>query len=466
MEFIGRKNELAFLESCYSNPKAQLVILYGRRRVGKTETLREFCKNKDHVFYASQEAARPEQIASFSQRMFEAGSAASRYLSSYGSWEAAFSDIPQLPFSDKKLVVIDEFPYIVKGDASIPSMLQNLWDHVLKDANVMIVLCGSAMSFIEKELLSEKNPLYGRATGILRMDPMPYWDAAKFFPRYSPEEKILSYAVLGGIPHYLSQFDPDAAVGENIKRSILRKGSALYSEVEFLMHEEFRETAVYNSIIQAVALGATRLNEIAQKTMLGSQKASVYLKNLVEVGILEREFSVADSIKEQANGQRGLYRVSDNFFRFWYSTVFANRSSLELFDVDGVYEHEVQPMLGEFASLPFERICADWVRKQNREGHLAFRLTSIGRWWSKGAEIDILGSDKAHKRLLLGECKFTHAKVGMGEYGALAAKAELFRGEESHLYFFSKSGFDRKIFELQRADSKLHLIGIADLFEE
>ena len=193
-----------------------------------------------------------------------------------------------------------------RGNKSIPSILQNLWDTVLKDSNVMIILCGSAMSFMEKELLAEKNPLYGRATGIYKMNAMGFYDAARFFPEYSERDKVLTYAVLGGIPHYLRQFDPEISVAENIKRNILTKGSALYSEVEFLLHQELRETQIYNSVIEAVALGNTKLNDISQKSLIeDTSKTSVYLKNLIELGIVRREFSVDAGVKERANANRG-----------------------------------------------------------------------------------------------------------------------------------------------------------------
>lgn len=181
----------------------------------------------------------------------------------------------------------------------------------------MIILCGSAMSFMEKELLAEKNPLYGRATGIYKMKEMGFYDAIKFFPEYSPRDKVIAYSVLGGIPHYLRQWSPKLSVAENIKRNILTKGCILYSEVDFLLHQQLRETSIYNSIIEAVALSNTSLNNISQKSLVeDTSKTSVYLKNLIELGIVEREFSVDTKTKEQANGNRGIYRLTDNFFVF------------------------------------------------------------------------------------------------------------------------------------------------------
>ena len=267
--FIGRETELKFLNDKYSENGGQLIVLYGRRRVGKTETLREFCKGKPHVFFSCTQTTDPVQLRNFSARMLREDIPAKSYITEFTDWERAFRAVRELPYGDrKKLLVIDEFPYMCRGNKSIPSILQNLWDAELRDANVMIILCGSAMSFIEKELLAEKNPLYGRATGIYKMKEMGFYDAAKFFPDYSDRDKVLAYAVLGGIPHYLRQWNPGLSIDENIKRNILTKGCILYSEVEFLLHQELRETPIYNSIIEAVALGSTKLNDISQKSLV------------------------------------------------------------------------------------------------------------------------------------------------------------------------------------------------------
>ncbi|MCD8156094.1 MAG: ATP-binding protein [Clostridiales bacterium] len=215
-----------------------MIVLYGRRRVGKTETLREFCKGKPHFFFSCTQSTDKIQLSRFSAQMMRENIPASRYIKTFDDWETAFLSLPELPYGDRRrLIVIDEFPYMCKSNKSIPSILQNIWDAQLEDSNIMIVLCGSAMSFIEKELLAEKNPLYGRTTGIYKMKEMGFYEAARFFPNYSEKDKIYAYAVLGGIPHYLSQWNPELSVGENIKRNILTKGCTLYSEVEFLLHK-------------------------------------------------------------------------------------------------------------------------------------------------------------------------------------------------------------------------------------
>lgn len=463
--FIGREAELKFLQDKYTEERGQLIVLYGRRRVGKTETLREFCKDKPHVFFSCTQTTDLVQLRNFSSRMFKENIPAKNYISEFADWEKAFRAVLDLPYGNqKKLLVIDEFPYMCRGNKSIPSILQNLWDAELRDSNVMIILCGSAMSFIEKELLSEKNPLYGRATGIYKMKEMGFYDAIKFFPEYSDRDKVLTYAVLGGIPHYLRQWNPKLSVDENIKRNILTKGCILYSEVEFLLHQELRETPIYNSIIEAVALGNTKLNDISQKSLLeDTAKTSVYLKNLMELGIVEREFSVDSKIKERANTGRGTYRLTDNFFRFWYAFGFANYSQLEDGDVDGVYEYVVKPALHEFASFAFEDVCREFVRMLQKKNELPFRYSKMGRWMGKTTvrdekasdglrtaetEIDLLCIGKDAKEYLVGECKFKGVPFSYSEYLDTLAKLTPLK-EKSKFYYalFSESGFDQKILD-------------------
>ncbi len=478
--FIGREQELKFLNDKYEEPGGQLIVLYGRRRVGKTETLREFCKGKPHVFFSCIQTTDRVQLRKFSVRMLREDIPARSYITEFGNWEKALGAVSELPYGDqKKLLVIDEFPYMCHGNRSIPSILQNLWDSRLRQDNVMIILCGSAMSFIEKDLLAEKNPLYGRATGIYKMREMGFYDAVKFFPTYSPRDKVLTYAVLGGIPHYLKQWNSCLSVDENIKKNILTKGCILYSEVDFLLHQELRETPIYNSIIEAVALGNTRLNEISQKSLVeDTSKTSVYLKNLIELGIVEREFSVDVKVKEQANTSRGSYHLTDNFFRFWYAFGFANYSQLEDGDVDGVYEYVVKPALHEFAAYTFEDVCREFVRQMQRKNALPFRYTRMGRWYGKTTvrdekatgglrtaetEIDILCMDREEKEYLVGECKFKGNAFSYSEYLDTLAKLTPWKEKARfHYALFSESGFDSRITE-RAAENNTTLYGLEEI---
>ena len=477
--FIGREAELNFLQEKYDENRGQLIVLYGRRRVGKTETLKEFCKNKPHVFYSCTQSTDKVQLSKFSKQIFKEDIPAKKYISEFADWESALRSAADFPYGDKKkLLIIDEFPYMCKGNKSIPSILQALWDTELKDQNVMLVLCGSAMSFIEKELLAEKNPLYGRATGIYKMTEMGFYDAVKFFPDYSDKDKVLAYSVLGGIPHYLRQFNAQLSIAENIKKNILTKGCVLYSEVEFLLHQELRETPIYNSLIEAIALGNTKLNDISQKSLVeDTSKTSVYLKNLMELGIVAREFSVDSKTKEKANSNRGTYRLTDNFFRFWYAFGFTNLSQLEDGDVDGVYDFVVEPALHEFASFAFEDVCKEFVKELQKKNALPFRYSKIGRWTGKTTvrdkdaanglrvaetEIDLLCIDRDAKEYLVGECKFKGVPFSYSEY--LDTKAKLTPLKDTatfHYALFSESGFNEKIIAEaeNRRDIQLYELG-------
>ena len=479
--FIGREAELAFLQDRYEDKKGQLVVLYGRRRVGKTETLREFCKGKPHIFYSCTQSTDKVQLSKLSKQIFKENIPAKRYISEFADWESAFRSVLDLPYGDKKkLLIIDEFPYMCKGNKSIPSILQNLWDAELKEQNVMIVLCGSAMSFIEKELLAEKNPLYGRATGIYKMTEMGFYDAVKFFPDYSDSDKVLAYSILGGIPHYLRQFRPELSVAENIRRNILTKGCILYSEVDFLLHQELRETPIYNSIIEAVALGNTKLNDISQKSLVDdTSKTSVYLKNLIELGIVEREFSVDSRTKEKANSNRGTYRLTDSFFRFWYAFGFTNYSQLEDGDADGVYDYVIAPALQQFASFAFEDVCKEFVREMQKRNALPFRYSKMGRWTGKTTirdkeapngmrtgetEIDLLAIGRGEKEFLVGECKYKKEPFSYSEYLDTIAKLTP-RKKDAVFYYalFSASGFDEKIVAEQDNNSNLRLYDLEQI---
>ena len=467
--FFGRNQELRFLNNLYQSSGGQLVVLYGRRRVGKTELLHQFCAEKPHVFYSCREISDSEQLTAFGGRLTQAGLQVSRYGIVVSGWEAAFEKVLELPSGGaKKLLVIDEFPFMCKGNPAIPSILQTLWDEKLKNENIMIILCGSAMSFMEKKILSEKNPLYGRATGVYKLKELPVDDAIQFFPNYSFDDKLLAYAALGGIPHYLRQFDPTLSLKENIIKHILTRGCTLYSEVEFLIRQELREPAMYNTIIEAVALGNTKLNDIYMKTGLDKAKISVYLRNLMDLEIVEREFTVTASTKERATSTKGIYRITDNFFRFWYHFMFPHISDLEVGDTDGIFEHVIAPQLNAFSSSVFESVCITFVRKLSQQNKLGFRAAKVGRWWEKagsdGAEVDIAAFDAGLRNYLLGECKFRNSGMDTGDLEKLKSKSGFVKpGAKIQYAFFSKSGFSPELIAEAEKDESVSLFSLSDV---
>lgn len=457
--FIGRQAELEFLSQRYNSSKAELIVLYGRRRIGKTETLREFSKDKEAVFYTCSEITDLEQLKNFSNRLLAKNDALRQLLSVFSDWEQAFRVMAQIAgevksrTGKKLIVIIDEFPYMCRGNKSIPSILQKLWDEVLKNSNLILVLCGSAMSFIEKEILSEKNPLYGRATGIYKMKPMSFAEARQFFPKYNFYDQLACYGILGGIPFYLQQFSDDISVSENILQNILNRGCVLYSEVEFLLRQELRETAVYNSIITAIALGNNTLSLIHGKTQLENTKITSYIRNLIELGLVEREFSVLSRDKDRAGAGKGLYRLTDSYFNFWYAYVFGNISSIDSGDSNAVLKYIIEPDQHRYLSRTYENVCIQYLQQKNIAEELPFHFFRIGRWWDKvtkvekgkkittAEEIDIVATDHKHSKYLIGECKFRNELMDVDVYKKLVKKMTIPPDAEVHYCFFSLSGF-------------------------
>lgn len=472
-KFLGREPELKFLNRAYQSNQAEFIFLYGRRRIGKTELLHEFCKNKPSVFYVCRRYTDREQLINFSKELLNF-SGDHKYTSSFDTWDIAFSFIETLQKEEKTVIVIDEFPYACSGNDALPSILQIAWDSVLRNCNIMLVICGSSMSFIEEKLLAEKNPLYGRATGIYKMNPMPYYDAVKFFPNFSDEDKLTSLAILGGIPHYLKQFDSTLSLKDNIVENILSKGTVLFSEVDFLLREELRETSVYNTIIQAIALGNNSFNEIMIKTGLEKSKLSVYLKKLIELNILERELPALSGSKESTNSSKGLYELTDNFFRFWFAFAYPNLSLLEMDDPIAVWEDSIEKNLHDFASKAFEKICIQYMYICNKNRTLPFRFTNIARWWGKvtkpdesgklisvSEEIDLIAYDSEKKNYILGECKYTNEPFDMGQLRKLQSKLDL-KGN-IYYYLFSLNGFTKAVEELSESSDHITLISASDI---
>ncbi|MBE6105710.1 ATP-binding protein [Anaerovibrio lipolyticus] len=469
--FVGRKREMEFLQKCYDSPKAELVVIYGRRRIGKTELLKQFSHGKQAVFYACTECTAVEQLDRFSKRLLNTGMPASNYLNRFVDWDSAFRSIADIPAEGKKVLIIDEFPYMCKGTPEIPSILQNMWDHELSDQNIMLILCGSSVSFMEDELLGEKNPLYGRATGVYKLQPLSFTETKEFFPECTLEEQIVAYAILGGIPYYLEQFDSKSSLAENVKANILRKGCVLYNEVEFLLRQELRETSIYNTIIEAVALGNNTLALIHSKTQLEKSKITAYLRNLMELGIVEREFSVLATAKEREGSQRGLYQLTDSYFRFWYSFVYSSISELEAGDIEGIWQYQIEPQLHQFVSHNYEKVCIEYLRRKNQDGKLPFRFTQIGRWWDKvvhtvegkrrtvAEEIDIVATNRMGNEYLLGECKFRHQKAGEDVLRHLQQKFPVNKYKGKYYYvIFSFYGFTEDLLKVA-ADENVLLVG-------
>ena len=463
--FIGREKELTDLDELYAQNRFQLFVLYGRRRVGKTTLLNEFCKDKDSIFYSAEQSNNKLNLEKFSELVFIFFN--ERNLEPFSSWTNALSYIDEHQKNMRIVLVIDEFPYLVKKNKALLSELQHLIDHRLRNGNLFMVLCGSYMGFMEKEVLGSKSPLFGRRTGQLHMKPFNYQTSIKFLNRFTDEEKLKLYGAFGGTPLYLQQIESDETFEENIKRAFLKNTSYLYEEPLLLLRQEVQEPGVYSAIIEAIAGGYTKANEISTKIGEDAAKCLKYIKTLCELGILYKETPFG----EKESSRKTLYGISDFMFRFWYRYVFTNRTLIETGAKEAVWMKRIEPDYNNYMGLVFEKICMDYLNVQNAKGQLPILFTSIGRWWGTNpatrnqVEIDLIANDG--KDYLIGECKWRNEKLDLAVLQDLKQKADIFSRNRTHTWFvlFSKSGFTQAVVEEAEKNDNIILVSIDKLME-
>lgn len=415
--FINRTEELSFLQKRYDGKEFEFIVVYGRRRIGKTELIKEFAKSKPHIYILCNRAGTPANIQRFRKEI-------AKFLSEP---EIATGDIGEI-FSylaskskDRIILVFDEFPYLVEKDDAVPSMFQEVIDEILKNKNMMLLLCGSSISMMER-LLGYKNPLYGRKTGHMKIDFVNFRHFREFFPGNSIEENIRIYAILGGVPFYLEKFDKRKSALDNAKGEILSKQGRLYEEADFLLKEEFREPDVYKSILSAIASGSTRVAEIADKAGIKASNMDRYLKALMSLGIIKREIPATEK-----KSKKTLYSIDDNFFNF-YSLFFEPfRSDIEIGETRNL-EESLAKNFNTYVGKKFEKL----IRTEVIRKVLPFTVSKAGRWWGfyrdaegrKELEIDIVALNDATKDILFAECKWKDNADAKKVLDGLKTKAE------------------------------------------
>lgn len=463
--FIGREKELAELNDLYIQDKFQLFVLYGRRRVGKTTLLNEFCKGKDTIFYSAEQSNNKLNLEKFSRLVFSFYG--EENLEPFSSWGNALSYIDEKQKDKRLILVIDEFPYLVRKNKALLSEMQHLIDHKLKNGKLFIVLCGSYMGFMEKEVLGSKSPLFGRRTGQLHMKPFSYQTSMKFLDGFSDEDKLKLYGAFGGTPLYLQQIQLDNTFEENIKKAFLKVTSYLYEEPLLLLRQEVQEPGVYSAIIEAIAGGYTKSNEISTKIGEDSAKCLKYIKTLCELGILYKETPFGD----KDSSRKTIYGISDFMFRFWYRYVFGNRTLVETGAQEAVWQKRIEPNYSSYMGLVFEKVCSDYLTAQNANGNLPFLFTSIGRWWGtnpkthKQVEIDLIANDG--KDYLICECKWRNEKTDLSVLNELKENADIFNTKRDNTWFilFTKVGFTDAVLKEAQTDPNIILVDMSKLMD-
>ena len=461
--FIGRDAELAQLESLYASNRAELFILYGRRRVGKTELLRAFCASKPHLFFIATFSSDHDQLAAFSQGVYRLLHADVPEGFSYPSWEAALSALADLP--RRTVVILDEFTYLIGGNKAITSILQKVWDERLKNSKLFLILCGSYIGMMETEVLGYKAPLYGRRTGSYLLSPLELPAVPFFFPNYAPTQQLEAWAVLGGMPYYLSAFSDQEDIFSNIRKHILDVQGLLYAEPRLLLLEELREPRNYFSILRAIAQGSTRLNEIAQKAGVGDSSTTArYLDILQQMRLVYRSVPATESQPEKS--KKGIYHISDFFLRFWFRYVHPHQNALDLGMANGILEQRVRPTFEQFVSYAFEEAARSYVTRLARKGELSFLPERIGNWWDQNTEMDVVAISESERALLVGECKWSVNPVGTNILLDLRKKALALQATKSweniRYFLFSKSGYTPELQEQATRAENIHLVSVLD----
>ena len=452
--FHGRKFELSELQNLYLKNGFKFIVVYGRRRVGKTALIVEFIRDKDNIFYISTERNDKAALDSFSEKVFERFPAPAFMPNSFASWDNAFEYIADQVGNNRIVVVIDEYPYLVSGNPSISSILQKFIDTRYKQTNLFLILCGSSMNFMQNQVLGYTSPLYGRRSAQFHIKPFDYYDSGLFFPEMSPADKMLAYAVCGGVPQYLGAVAEYGDIAEGIIECFLRKSGILYEEPENLLKQELREPSVYNSLITSIANGAGKLNEISTKSGEESKKCSKYLKSLLDLHIVRKELPYGNDTQ-----RNGIYVLADNMFKFWYRFIPQNIVGIESGLGRRVYEERIMPNLSEYMGYIFEGACIEYMLRKNGTSCIPFMFDGIGRWWGANpytktqAEIDIVAS--SNEQAIFCECKWTNETIGMDALEKLQGKSLIFgRYPKKYYIVFSKAGFTEPILMYAQNNNK------------
>ena len=439
--FIGRTQELNTLNRLYRSEKFEFAVIYGRRRVGKTALINEFIGDKKAIYFIGVESNAKQNLENFSQSIIECSTGIPADTS-FASFQAALEYVFRMAEKERIILAIDEYPYVARASRSLASTLQLMIDKYKDKSKLMLILCGSSMSYMEDHVLAYKAPLYGRRTAQLKIQPFTFEETCQYLSGMPDEDKALMYGVVGGTPQYLLQVDDRLSVEDNIKNIYLNPMSFLFEEPINLLKQEVREPAIYTAIITAIATGSSRMSEISTKVGEDTNVVATYLKNLVSLGIVLKETPYGETAS-----RKSIYSIEDNMFRFWYRFVLENNALIARGAADLAY-NRIKPHLSDYMGKVFEDICTQYLWKLLLTDRSPVQFASLGRWWGNNpksksqTEIDIMGVQDRNTALFA-ECKWTNEKVDLGVLDTLVERSRLFGYRNVQLYLFAKNGFTK-----------------------
>jgi len=458
MAFYGRAAELGKLGEMYRSGAFEFAVIYGRRRVGKTTLIREFIKDKRTLFFTANESTAADNLLSLSRCIGGKNAAPV-----FGDYESAFSAVFESA-AERTVFVIDEFPYLAESCRGVSSLLQIMIDRYRERSKLMLILCGSSMSFMENQVLGGKSPLYGRRTAQFKVRPFTFFESLPFLTAFSDADKAALYGMTGGVPEYLGKINARKSVRGNAVDAFFSTSGYFFEEPSNLLKQELREPSTYNVIIESIAGGASRLNEIATKSGLEGNKCAKYLNSLITLGLAVKEYPFGET-----GGKRSVYKLEDPMFRFWYRFVFPNISAAAAGLGGQVYDSEVKSRHSAFMGPVFEEICKQWLIAQAKKNNLPFFIGNIGRWWGANPatrnqeEIDIMAARE--NDALFAECTWKNAAVDTDVLHNLIRKSEMFGYKNVHLYIFAKGAFSNGLRVAAGKHGRARLIDLGEMIE-
>ena len=463
--FVDRVEEIKTLEEEYNRDGSSFVVLYGRRRVGKTTLISEFIKDKNALFFLASEEAESQNRTAFKEKVAEFINNKMLKNIDVKNWDFLFKMIVEHEFDKKPVIVIDEFQYLGKSNPSFPSIFQRIWEELLKDKQVMVILCGSLISMMESQTLAYESPLYGRRTAQIKLKQIPFKYYNEFFPEKTRKELIEMYSVTGGVPKYVELFSKDNDIYAAIQKSVLNRTGYLYDEPYFLLRQEVTEVGSYFSIIKAIAAGNSKLSAIASVTEIKATSLTKYLKTLSDLDIIEREVPVTENNPEKS--KKGLYKIKDNYLRFWFAFVYPNMSFIESGNDRIVMNKIKKNLVDGQISFVYEDVCREKMWELNGNNVWPFYFSKLGRYWDNKTEIDILGLDPEGKNMILGECKYWQGPVGINVLLDLEKKSNNVPWEKNNrnLWYvlFSAEGFTDELIDLVKTRKDVLLFSEKDM---
>jgi AAA+ ATPase superfamily predicted ATPase len=443
--FIGRRRELDVLTNLWVSQRPEFMILYGRRRVGKTRLLTHWLgtQKPSALYWVAAPTSSFDQLRSFSQAVFQFGSRRSPAPGdfSYGTWKTAFEELAQLAEKERVVIIIDEFTYLLEAEPGIAGVLQNAWDQTLSSANLLLILSGSHLGMMERQVLSYQAPLYGRSTANLLLQPLPFGTTREAFPQYEAHERVAVYAMLGGVPAYWERFKPQKSISDNIRSEFLSFSSSLHDEPRLLLADFLKDPHNYVAILQSIANGAATPKEIAGFTGLDEKSVPQYLNLLTETGFVARRVPVTQPL-----GSRfGRHKITDPFLRFYYRFLARRQAQLAMDAADQALEEIKRHLLDFIGTYTWEELCQEWLLRASVHDRLPFQPDQVGGAWTRKAQVDVVGINSMQKTLILGECKWSPHPTDQDVLENLIGKASEFVPAEGfwRVYFmgFARGGW-------------------------